>query len=48
MGVIEPCYQVEDLEQALRNAMEKEYKPYESNTDNFVRDIENYLESVSF
>ena len=48
MGVIEPCYQVEDLEQALKNVMEKEYRPYESNTDNFVRDIENYLESVNF
>lgn len=45
LGIIEPCYEVEQLEKAYTLALSKEYKEYISNTKTIVNDIMNYLES---
>ena len=46
MNIIEPCYEVEDLEKAYKNTFEKEYATYKSNTVAFIDAIESYLESM--
>lgn len=46
MGIIEPCYDVELLEQAYRAALEKDYVAYCSNTNKVIASIDTYLESV--
>ena len=45
LGIIEPCYEVEELHKAYQAALEKKYKKYVSNTQTIVNDIMNYLES---
>lgn len=46
LGLLEPCYDVDTLAQSYRIALEKEYRPYQSNTKNVIQSIESYLESV--
>lgn len=46
MGLIEPCYEVDDLPAALENARVTDYLPYVSNTARLLGDIDAYLEKV--
>ena len=46
LGIIEPCYDVDELGSAYRAALEKTYKPYQSSTENVINSIEAYLERV--
>ena len=46
MGLIEPCYEVEALGAALEKARATAYRPYVSNTERLLGDIEGYLEKV--
>lgn len=46
MGIIEPCWAVEDLAQAYITARKKTYTPYISNTHTIVADIEKYLQEL--
>lgn len=43
MCLLEPCWDVDDLEQAYRSALEKTYMSYVSNTHTIIADIEAYL-----
>lgn len=44
MDLLEPCWDVADLEKAYSTALEKTYVPYVSNTQTIIADIESYLE----
>ena len=44
LGIIESCYQVENLSAAYENVRNKEYKKYVSNTKQIVDDILSFLE----
>ena len=44
LGIIEPCYKVEDLQKAYEVALNKAYKKYVSNTETIVNDILLFLE----
>ena len=44
MDLLEPCWEVADLEKAYTIALEKTYVPYVSNTQTIIADIESYLE----
>lgn len=46
MNILEPCWEVDDLEAAYTAAMEKTYIPYQSNTHTIIEDIETYLEKA--
>lgn len=46
MNLLEPCWEVDDLEKAYTAAMEKNYIPYQSNTQTIIEDIESYLEKA--
>lgn len=46
MNILEPCWEVDNLESAYHVAMEKTYVPYQSNTHTIIEDIENYLEGI--
>ena len=46
LGLIEPCYQVEDLPSALEKAKTATYRPYESTSHILLEDLSAYLESV--
>lgn len=46
LGLIEPCYQVEDLPAALEKTKTADYRPYESSSHLLLEDIGSYLESV--
>lgn len=46
MGLIEPCYDVEDLPAAIQKARTTTYRPYRSNTQRLLEDLESYLETV--
>ena len=46
MGLIEPCYQVDDLPQAYHTALQKHYQPYQSNTATIIQSIQEYLEAL--
>lgn len=46
MGLIEPCIDVADLGPAYANAKRSSYRTYVSNTDVFVADLRDYLESI--
>lgn len=43
LGFIEPCYELNDLEEAIRKAKAKEYNKYVSNTDKIVESIEEFI-----
>lgn len=46
LGIIEPCYDVETLAQTYKTALEKDYVPYRSNTENVIASIQEYLENA--
>lgn len=46
MGLIEPCYETEELAEAYRRSQEKSYLAYTSNTDKFVADLGGYIDSL--
>jgi len=46
MGILQPCYDTQDLPQALETAKNTTYIPYVSNTQRLLEDIENYLENA--
>lgn len=46
MNLLEPCWEVDDLEKAYTAAMGKSYIPYQSNTHTIIKDIESYLEKA--
>lgn len=44
LGFIEPAYEVEDIEKALKKIKEKKYNRYISNTDAIIKSIEEFIE----
>ncbi len=46
MGIIQPCYDTQDLPLALEKAANTEFAPYVSNTKKLLQDLTDYLESV--
>lgn len=46
MGLIEPCYDAEGLPEAYARALEGEYKTYLSNTEGFIEDLGDYIDSI--
>ena len=46
MDLLEPCWEVSELEAAYRTALQKTYTAYVSNTDKIIADLESYLERV--
>lgn len=44
-NLIQPCMNVDDLGEALAQAEQKTFSEYRSNTDRFISDIDNYLQS---
>ena len=44
MNLLEPCWDVEDLQTAIAAAKEKTYPPYVSNTHTIIASIREYLE----
>ena len=44
LNFIEPCYEVEELKNALENVKKKKYNKYTSNTDNIIESIEEFIE----
>ena len=46
LGIIEPCYEVEDLENAYKKIFEKEYTSYQSNTQAYLKEIEQIVEKI--
>lgn len=45
LNFIEPCYELDELEKILKNIKTKTYKKYQSNTENIIKDIEQFIES---
>lgn len=43
MGIIEPCIEIDKLRIAYHNSFIKKYKPYVSNTNAIIENIENYI-----
>lgn len=43
MGIIEACYELVDLEKALKKLSESEYQSYSSNTETILSSIDNFL-----
>ena len=46
MGIIQPSYEIEELEYAIKEAKYKTYLPYISNTDKIIKNIECFLNSI--
>lgn len=46
MGIICACYDVDKLGDCYKIVQEKEYRKYESNTDNIIASIEEYINSI--
>ena len=44
MGIILPCYNIEELNKKLFEIEQVKLKPYISNTKNIIEDIERYIE----
>ena len=44
LNFIEPVYEIEELENAIKNIDSKKYNKYVSNTETIVKDIEEYIE----
>lgn len=43
LNFIEPCYDIEDLEQVIKKAKVKKYDRYISNTDKIIKSINEYI-----
>ncbi|GHU42677.1 multidrug MFS transporter [Clostridia bacterium] len=46
IGLIEVCYELEQLEECFQSLLSKNYQKYESNTGLVVREIDTYLQKV--
>lgn len=46
MGLIEPCYDTEGLPVAYARALAGEYRAYRSNTQEFIEDLESYIDEA--
>ncbi len=46
MGIIEPCFDTENLGECIEHVKITEYKSYESNTHRIVADIADYIEKL--
>lgn len=46
MGLIEPCMDPADLPAAYAHVLSKTYRSYKSNTEHFVADLAEYIDSV--
>ena len=44
LNFIEPVYEIDKLEQAIKDINNKEYNKYISNTDTIINDIEKFIE----
>lgn len=43
LNFIEPCFDIDDLEKAIKNTKKKKYDKYISNTDKIIESIEEYI-----
>lgn len=43
LNFIEPVYEIEDLEKAIKESKNKKYNKYISNTDTIIKSIEEYI-----
>ena len=43
LNFIEPVYEIENLEKAIKNVKKKKYNRYVSNTDTIIKSIEEYI-----
>lgn len=43
LNFIEPVYEIDDLEQAIKDIVNKKYNKYISNTDTIIKDIEKFI-----
>lgn len=48
MGIIEACYQIDDLSNALYKIKNNEYKAYKSNTEKIIKSIECFLDGNEY
>lgn len=46
MGVIEPCLELQDLASAISKSQGKTYSRFKSNSERFIADLQEYLDSV--
>lgn len=44
LNLIEPVYDIKDLEKAIKTVKNKKYNKYKSNTKNILEDIEEFIE----
>ena len=44
LNFIEPCYEINDLKNAIKNSKNKKYNKYISNTDKIIESIEEFIE----
>ena len=44
LNFIEPCYEIKDLKKVIKNANNKKYNKYISNTDKIIKSIEEFIE----
>lgn len=45
LNFIEPCYEIENLEESLRNIKCNKYNKYVSNTDNIINSIVDFIDN---
>ena len=45
LNFIEPCYEIEDLEEKVKNIKNKVYKKYVSNTKSILNNITNFIDN---
>ena len=43
LSLIEPVYEIKELENAIKNINNKNFSKYKSNTDKIIKDIEKYI-----
>lgn len=43
LNFIEPVYEIDELEQAIKDISKKKYNKYVSNTDRIIKDIEEFI-----
>lgn len=45
MGLIEPCFDIEDLPEAYARALNRDYLSYKTNSDSFAADLSAYIDT---
>ena len=45
MGLIEPCFDIEDLPKAYARALKKDYLSYKTNSDSFAADLSAFIDT---